>query len=253
VPVYPDPEPLCQLARILIDVTLKGYLGMSWEEIVGPMMPLKRFYYSYLEMVTYIEWRRDKKNEDEDVKWARVKQSVLDSELFWHSCCLGGSCQKDCADVRLYGEPLYQGLCMPYVNLQHAALNKWSSSDHLEDEICFMVRYEGRQLHNFVIWILSNPRMHTYERHKAEMARLRNWPHLGDCASKGLWYSDYFTKSCRCFAFVDILNRKIQVTGLELNALVLWERALLLASFAFYARIVLLANPQHNSIGPACF
>ena len=140
---------------------------------------------------------------------------------------------------------------MPYVNFQHAALNKWSSEDHLEDEIYFMVRYEGRQLHNFVIWILSNPRMHTYERHKAEMARLGNWPHLGDCASEGLWYDDYFTKSCRCKPYFtkSYIQRKIPVTGLELNALVLWERALVLASFAFYARIVLLAT--HSTIQSA--
>jgi hypothetical protein len=58
-------------------------------------------------------------------------------------------------------------------NGNHNPLERISDSYILNEQVEDIVDREGSLEHNFVVWIRTNPKKHTYETHKTEMARLK--------------------------------------------------------------------------------
>ena len=58
-------------------------------------------------------------------------------------------------------------------NGKHCPLEITSDSCILNEQVEDIVDSEGSLLHNFVVWVRTNPKKHTYETHKTEMPRLK--------------------------------------------------------------------------------
>ena len=166
------------LRKLIITHVFEEFLGLTLEDTVELRL-MRRRMHNFMALATFLEWRMQMQQlEENQLKEQRARSEIVDSSRYWNSCCLledGCDCITDLSNCNsaVWFEDTRKVLKHYTSNGNHCPLERICDSYTLNGQVEDSFDREGSLLHNFVVWIRTNPKKHTYETYKTEMARLK--------------------------------------------------------------------------------